>query len=67
MTTRLGIAAMCRNMHEYLEWIEVTESCGYYLAGYGDTQNLLPDPFVALTAMAMMRLDGPRKLARPTH
>ena len=44
---------MCRNMHEYLEWIEVTESCGYYLAGYGDTQNLLPDPFVALTAMAM--------------
>jgi 5,10-methylenetetrahydromethanopterin reductase len=53
MTTRLGIAAMCRNMHEYLEWVEVTESCGYYLAGYGDTQNLLPDPYVALTAMAM--------------
>ena len=53
MTTRLGIAAMCRNMHEYLEWIEVVEACGYDLAGYGDTQNLLPDPYVALTAMAM--------------
>jgi 5,10-methylenetetrahydromethanopterin reductase len=53
MTTRLGIAAMCRNMHEYLEWVEVAEACGYDLAGYGDTQNLLPDPYVALTAMAM--------------
>ena len=33
-------------MHEYLEWVEVTEACGYYLAGYGDTQNLLPDPYL---------------------
>lgn len=51
--TRLGIAAMCRSMPEYLEWVEVAESCGYDLAGYGDTQNLLPDAYVALTAMAM--------------
>jgi 5,10-methylenetetrahydromethanopterin reductase len=51
--TRLGIAAMCRSMPEYLEWIDVAESSGYYLAGYGDTQNLLPEAYVALTAMAM--------------
>ena len=44
---------MCKSMGEYLEWIEVAESCGYDLAGYGDTQNLLPDAYVALAAMAM--------------
>jgi 5,10-methylenetetrahydromethanopterin reductase len=51
--TRLGIAAMCKSMPEYLEWITVAEDCGYDLAGYGDTQNLLPDAYVALAAMAM--------------
>lgn len=50
---RLGIAAMCKSMPEYLEWVETAEACGYDLAGYGDTQNLLPDAYVALTAMAM--------------
>lgn len=50
---KLGIAAMCRSMPEYLEWVEVAEQCGYHLAGYGDTQNLLPDAYVALSAMAM--------------
>ncbi len=50
--TRLGIAAMCKSMSEYLEWIDVAEACGYDLAGYGDTQNLLPDAYVALAAMA---------------
>jgi len=51
--TRLGIAAMCKSMPEYLDWITVAEDSGYDLAGYGDTQNLLPDAYVALTAMAM--------------
>jgi 5,10-methylenetetrahydromethanopterin reductase len=51
--TKLGIAAMCRSMPEYLEWVELAEACGYELAGYGDTQNLLPDAYVALSAMAM--------------
>jgi 5,10-methylenetetrahydromethanopterin reductase len=51
--TRLGIAAMCKSVPEYLEWVEVAESCGYDLAGYGDTQNLLPDAYVTLAAMAM--------------
>ena len=50
--TRLGIAAMCKSMPEYLDWITVAEDSGYDLAGYGDTQNLLPDAYVALTAMA---------------
>jgi 5,10-methylenetetrahydromethanopterin reductase len=53
MTTKLGLAAMCRSMREYLEWIDVTEAAGYDLAGYGDSQNLIPDSFVALTAMAL--------------
>jgi 5,10-methylenetetrahydromethanopterin reductase len=52
-TVRLGIAAMCRDMHEYLAWAPVVENAGYDLLAYGDTQNLLPDPYVALTAMAM--------------
>ena len=33
MTTKLGIAAMCRSMREYLDWIDVTEAAGLTHAG----------------------------------
>jgi len=50
---RFGIGAMFPNMPDYLPWVREVERAGFDLAGYGDTQSILPDALVALTAMAM--------------
>ena len=49
---RFGIAAMCRSVPEYVEWARVGEAAGYELLGYGDSQNILPEAFVTMAAMA---------------
>jgi len=48
-----GTVGFFDNLASYLEWLRVAEDTGYDLAGYGDTQNLIPDMFVGLTAAAM--------------
>ncbi len=50
---QFGIGAMLPSMPAYLPWALEMERLGFDLVGYGDTQSLLPDAFVALTAMAM--------------
>ncbi len=49
---RFGIGAMLQNMPAYLPWARQVEQAGFDLIGYGDTQSLLPDAFVALSAIA---------------
>jgi 5,10-methylenetetrahydromethanopterin reductase len=49
---RFGIAAMCASVPEYVEWARVAEAAGYELLGYGDSQNILPEAFVTMAAMA---------------
>jgi 5,10-methylenetetrahydromethanopterin reductase len=50
---QFGIGAMLPSMPAYLPWAREMERAGFDMVGYGDTQSLLPDAFVALTAMAM--------------
>ena len=50
---QFGIGAMLPSMPDYLPWAREMERAGFDMVGYGDTQSLLPDAFVALTAMAM--------------
>jgi len=50
---KLGIAAMLRDIRAYPPWAAEMETAGFDLLGYGDTQNLLPESHVALTAMAL--------------
>jgi 5,10-methylenetetrahydromethanopterin reductase len=40
------------DFRDYVEWLGVAEALGYDLAGYGDSQNLWADPYVALTVAA---------------
>ena len=49
---RFGIGAMLQNTPAYLPWARQVEDAGFDLIGYGDTQSLLPDAFVALAAMS---------------
>jgi 5,10-methylenetetrahydromethanopterin reductase len=49
---RWGIAASCPDMASYVRWARLAESCGYDLLGYGDSPCLLPELYVALTAIA---------------
>lgn len=49
---RIGIATGMPDVNRYLEWARCAESYGYDLLGYGDTQCLLPELHVALTAAA---------------
>jgi len=49
---RFGIGAMFPDMPSYLPWARQVEELGFDLIGYGDTQSVLPDAFVALSAMA---------------
>jgi len=50
---QFGICGYYDDLAEYLAWLRLAEALGYDLVGYGDTQNLIPDLYVALTAMAL--------------
>ena len=50
---RMGVAAMLQDIRAYAPWAAEMEAAGFDLLGYGDTQNLLPESHVALTAMAL--------------
>jgi 5,10-methylenetetrahydromethanopterin reductase len=49
---RLGIAGMIRSVAEQVELARVAERAGFDLVGIGDTQSIIPEAFVTLTAMA---------------
>jgi 5,10-methylenetetrahydromethanopterin reductase len=49
--TRLGIAGVLRSVHEQVRLATTAERAGYDIVGIGDTQNILPEAFVTLTAM----------------
>ncbi|HEX7095042.1 MAG TPA: LLM class flavin-dependent oxidoreductase [Acidimicrobiales bacterium] len=49
---RLGIAGILRRVDDQIELAKVAERAGYHLVGIGDTQNIIPEAFVTLTAMA---------------
>jgi len=49
----MGVAAMLQDIRAYAPWAVEMEAAGFDLLGYGDTQNLLPESHVALTAMAL--------------
>lgn len=49
---RLGIAGILRSVEEQVELAKVAERAGFDLVGIGDTQNIIPEAFVTLTAMA---------------
>jgi 5,10-methylenetetrahydromethanopterin reductase len=50
---QFGICGYYNDLTEYLAWLRLAEGLGYDLVGYGDTQNLIPDVYVGLTAMAL--------------
>jgi 5,10-methylenetetrahydromethanopterin reductase len=50
---KFGAIAFHDQLSDYLDWLEVAEGLGFDLACHGDTQNLAPEMFVALTAAAM--------------
>jgi 5,10-methylenetetrahydromethanopterin reductase len=49
---RLGIAGLIRDVPGQVELARVAERAGFDVVGIGDTQNLEPEAFVTLTAMA---------------
>jgi 5,10-methylenetetrahydromethanopterin reductase len=50
---KFGAIAFHDRLSDYLDWLEVAEGLGFDLACHGDTQNLAPEMFVALTAAAL--------------
>jgi 5,10-methylenetetrahydromethanopterin reductase len=50
---RFGTVGFYDDLHAYLDWLALAERLGFDLACYGDTQNLMADMFVGLTAAAM--------------
>jgi 5,10-methylenetetrahydromethanopterin reductase len=52
MARRVGAAAMYQDIRDQVRFAKAVEDLGYDVVGYGDTQSLLPDAFVGLTAMA---------------
>jgi 5,10-methylenetetrahydromethanopterin reductase len=50
---QFGAVAFYDDLEEYLEWLQIAEGLGFDLAAYGDTQNLLADMFVGLTAAVL--------------
>lgn len=50
--TKLGIAGILRSVDEQVRLATTAEEAGYDLVGIGDTQNIVPEAFVTLTAMA---------------
>jgi 5,10-methylenetetrahydromethanopterin reductase len=52
MWIRVGMTAMYPDIRDQVRFARAVEALGYDLAGYGDTQSLLPDVFVGLAAMA---------------
>jgi hypothetical protein len=51
MTIRIGMAAMYQDIRDQVRFANAIEQLGYDVIGYGDTQSLLPDAFVGLSAM----------------
>ena len=49
---RFGIAGMLRSVDEQVRLATVAEGAGFDLVGIGDTQGIIPEAFVTLTAMA---------------
>ena len=49
---RLGIAGVLRSVEEQVRLATIAERTGFDLVGIGDTQIILPEAFVTLTAMA---------------
>jgi 5,10-methylenetetrahydromethanopterin reductase len=49
---RLGIAGMLHRVDEQVQLARIAERAGFDLVGIGDTQSLIPEAFVTLTAMA---------------
>jgi 5,10-methylenetetrahydromethanopterin reductase len=49
---RVGMAGMYADLRDQVRFARELEALGYDLVGYGDTQSLMPDLFVGLTAMA---------------
>jgi 5,10-methylenetetrahydromethanopterin reductase len=49
---RFGTVTFAEDLVGYRRWIEVAERLGYDLAGYGDSQSLWADPYVALAVAA---------------
>jgi 5,10-methylenetetrahydromethanopterin reductase len=50
---RFGIIRYGSDLPGQIAFARMVEDLGYDLAGYGDTQNLIPDCYVAMTAMAL--------------
>lgn len=56
MTTsklRIGLTRYAPGLLAQADWAKLVEDLGFDLIGYGDTQNLQPDCYVSMTAMAM--------------
>jgi 5,10-methylenetetrahydromethanopterin reductase len=49
---KFGIAAGLQDVGSYQGWARLAERCGYDLIGYGDSQCLIPELCVGLTALA---------------
>jgi 5,10-methylenetetrahydromethanopterin reductase len=49
---RFGTVTFAENLVDYRRWLEAAERLGYDLAGYGDSQSLWADPYVALAVAA---------------
>lgn len=50
---QFGAIGFYDDLHAYLDWLRLAEGLGFDLAAYGDTQNLMADMFVGLTAAAL--------------
>ena len=50
---RIGLTRYAPGLLAQAEWAKLVEDLGFDLIGYGDTQNLQPDCYVSMTAMAM--------------
>src|SRR5690606_29568295 len=48
---KLGIAGVLRSVEEQVELARVAERVGFDLVGIGDTQSIIPEAMVTLTAM----------------
>jgi 5,10-methylenetetrahydromethanopterin reductase len=49
---RFGTVTFTENFTDYMTWLRVAEDLGYDFAGYGDSQSLWADVYVALAAAA---------------
>jgi 5,10-methylenetetrahydromethanopterin reductase len=50
---RFGVTGYVAGIERQVAFARLTEELGFELIGYGDTQNLIPDCYVVMTAMAL--------------